>query len=218
MTKYLVSYDELLAQLKKQVGFIHRTCRSYDEGFGDEVARLAVCIRVLVHDTNQSKSLLEHLKVKGKIEYWDSASEYDPANLLAHMGLTCIKSSMNNGKVIGTTYEPGLSGPNASRGRWQTYQWWWNKQLVIVDSKKQKFTRRALVLAAANKDGGAHVDHKLDKDYADLTRFNSLGWTQFKDGVESPFENDVVAPSIRQIAFEMLSLTLTSGRKCLAIK
>lgn len=203
MSKHTFSENELLDQLVKQIGFMQRSCNSFDVGYEDEAARLAVCIRVLIHDTPKSTSLLQHLNKKGRIDYWDSASEYDPQNLVAHLGLTCMTAKVENG-LMSSKYEPAFTGPNPSRGSWQGFQWWWPKQKVIVDSKRQIFTRKDLVLAAANKDGGAHVDNQLDGSYADLTRFNSAGWMKFQNGLESPFDNDVVGPSIRQIAFEIL--------------
>ena len=66
------------------------------------------------------------------------------------------------------------------------------------------FSRRDLVLAHANNDGGARVDAKLDEPYANLSRFNSMGWILELDGIQRMLENSVVAPSIRQIAYEVL--------------
>lgn len=43
---------------------------------------------------------------------------------------------------------------------------WWN-QLVLVSHPNQ-FTRRSIVLGAANMDGGAHVDLNLTKEYRAL--------------------------------------------------
>src|SRR5258708_9428366 len=47
--------------LTKQLGFLARSCKSYDEGHIDEGIRIATVIRVLVHDTKNCVSLLKHL-------------------------------------------------------------------------------------------------------------------------------------------------------------
>lgn len=47
--------------LSKQLGFLGRSCEAYDAGYIDEAVRIATVIRVLVHDTNRSNSLLKHL-------------------------------------------------------------------------------------------------------------------------------------------------------------
>ena len=65
------------------------------------------------------------------------------------------------------------------------------------------FNRRELILALANKDGGAHVDPELDHAYADLTRNNSVGW-MFSDGQDKRPIEDVELFSVRQIAFEII--------------
>jgi hypothetical protein len=80
---------------------------------------------------------------------------------------------------------------------------WWNK-IVFADQFKNKFTRRDLILAVCNKDGGAHVDPSLDKAYAELTRSGSLGWKFFVNGVEQEPATKPELASIRQIAHEVL--------------
>ena len=56
MTKYTLTQEELLDHLKEQVAFMKQSATSYDKGFDDEAKRLAVVIRVLVHDTQNSTS------------------------------------------------------------------------------------------------------------------------------------------------------------------
>ena len=55
----------LLTHLQKQLGFIERSCASFDAGFYDEAIRIAVSIRILLHDTKSSTSLLTLLGAKG---------------------------------------------------------------------------------------------------------------------------------------------------------
>ena len=56
----------------------------------------------------------------------------------------------------------------------------------------------------ANEDGGAHIDPKLDAAYADLTKFNSLGYVLISDNREKPFLIGAELASIRQICHEVL--------------
>jgi len=51
-----------------------RSCSSYDEGYEDEAVRIATTIRVLIHDTQQSTSMLTHLDAKG-IRVWSSVPD-----------------------------------------------------------------------------------------------------------------------------------------------
>ena len=97
-----------------------------------------------------------------------------------------------------------VNGPQAGiEGVWVSFNEWWDAT-VIKDNNGSMFSRRDLVLAHANKDRGAHVDPKLDEPYANLSRFNSMGWILESDGIQRMLENSVVAPSIRQIAYEVL--------------
>src|ERR1041385_7471755 len=49
-------------QLEKQIGFLDRSCKAFDHGYTDESIRIATVIRVLIHDTPKSTSLLRHLR------------------------------------------------------------------------------------------------------------------------------------------------------------
>lgn len=49
--KYQQSIDELIVQWDDQIGFIKRSCESYDAGVHSEAKRIATSIRVLFHKT-----------------------------------------------------------------------------------------------------------------------------------------------------------------------
>src|SRR3954467_14968214 len=56
------SKAELDNHLKEQSGSLRASMRSYDEGFEGEAKRLAVTIRVLVHNTSRSHAIRFHLE------------------------------------------------------------------------------------------------------------------------------------------------------------
>ena len=66
------SQEALQDHLTEQIGFLLRSAESYDNGFTDEAKRLAVTIRVLVHDTGKSTSLLKQLKLTA---FWSGVFE-----------------------------------------------------------------------------------------------------------------------------------------------
>src|SRR3954465_14733121 len=49
---------ELQVHIARQLGYLRRSARLFDEGDRDEAIRIAVTIRVLLHDTGVSTSLL----------------------------------------------------------------------------------------------------------------------------------------------------------------
>ncbi|MHA2067639.1 MAG: hypothetical protein ACXABY_25020 [Candidatus Thorarchaeota archaeon] len=201
MTKTTQTQDELLGHLKEQANFLERSAASYSNGCEDEAKRLAVVIRVLVHDTESSTSLLTSLGKKN-IKFYDSSLKYDPNNLLSYSGLTTMRMSTSEGESYFARLDWGA--PTGSQIRKIPFGIWWDRMFVIRDKDRKTFTRKALVLNVANTDGGAHVDPSLDESYADLSRFNSMGWKVFNRDVKDNFKNSPILPSIRQIAHEVI--------------
>lgn len=143
-------------QFERQLNFLRRSCEAFDIGYTDEAIRIAVSLRVLFHDTGKSTSLITHLGA-------------DPLKLLS----TVRPQSLDPGVVV---YD-GLTrftaaGPTAKLGigvrtEEVPFDRWWN-QVVYVPREGVSVTRRSLVLAAANKDGGAHVAASLTPEYEAL--------------------------------------------------
>lgn len=191
--------DDYKKHLAEQYQFLINSCHSFDSGFSGEAKRIAATMRVLLHDTKQSKSLLGQLGAKN-IYYYNTASEYSPTNLLAHLGLVGVVSSPES-----TKYFPMLDDiPGYDRNIWVTFDTWWEKEIVLSDSKQNKFTRKQLVLLGSNKDGGAHIDPELDDIYAQLSRGNSVGFMSIDHVGQSQPLADPHLFSIRQMGHELI--------------
>lgn len=52
--------------------------------------------------------------------------------------------------------------------RYVSFSDWWERS-VILDSNDAEFSRKELVLALVNKDGGAHLDRLNEKTHALVT-------------------------------------------------
>ncbi len=215
MPRIIQTQDELLKHLKEQVSFLERSAASYDNGFEDEAKRLAVAIRILVHDTRKSKSLLTSLGKK-EIRFYDSALSYDRTYHRSYSSLTDMRSAGHAPPLDedGEDFLSALASAKRSKTRRIPFSVWWDGMFVIKDKGKKTFTRKDLVLNTANTDGGAHIDPSLNEAYAKLSRFNSMGWV-----VVSPKKsrglwiyslddcvdfNNPVMPAIRQIAHETI--------------
>src|SRR5262245_44528237 len=115
----------------------------------DEGLRIAVSLRVLFHDTSASTSLLTHLGIRPTTKV---LTTFDP-------GYTENKQS---GLIsIAVPFWVDSSGartpPLGDDGRHDfipATEWW--DEVVMATS--HKFSRKDIILAAANQDGGAHVD------------------------------------------------------------
>jgi len=196
LAKIKQSKQELFQHLQENFGFLKASSASFDNGVFSEAKRLAVTIRVFVHDSANSKSLLGLLGLKAKMGFLNTAYVHDPKNLLSHHGLV--------GMQLGAGGNRYFAPLDRRPSKYVFFPDWWN-EIVITDNKKIVFCRRDLVLALANRDGGAHVDPALDMEYADLTRNHTMGWSA-SDGIQPPKSlDDIELHGIRQITYELVS-------------
>ncbi|MBI5869513.1 MAG: SEC-C domain-containing protein [Actinobacteria bacterium] len=201
MAKRQLSDKELQDHLVEQIQLTEASASSYDDGVEAQAKQLAVRIRVLVHDTKSSKSLLGQLGLKDCLLFYDTDPGLIPGNTASHAGLVAQSIRIGpDGDEI--KYVPILDDSEFSDEYLLGFEKWWNK-VVIKDKNEISFTRRELVLDIANTDGGAHVDGALRKEYDDLSRGNSTGWVAFDSNNERPLLGVELA-SIRKIAEELL--------------
>ncbi len=158
---------------------------------------MAVIMRILLHQTQSSTSLLTHLGATS-INLVSTTTGGDSLGLVMYFGL----GSMRFGPG-GMSYVPSL-GDGPIKQLIPAQQWW--EQIVYVLNPETRLSRRKIVLAAANQDGGAHVDSKLSREYQELSSAGGLGhFVTTRDGVEhsEPISNAHFV-AIRQMAYELL--------------
>lgn len=198
--------QEVVERLEEQTGFLVSSCRTFDEGNYAEAKRLSVHLRILLHTGRAPVvSLLSQLGAAFKWNrFWSAMIPHNPHGLLSYHGLIVTKMGGSDIK-----YLPSLDGLADQFLQQHHFVKWWQRTIVFKDRLGQTFSRKDLVLALANTDGGAHVDSDLDESYFRLSRENSLGWT-FNAGSKRWFQ-DPVPPSIRQIAHELLRTLEAQG-------
>ncbi len=195
--EYLQSREDLEQHLRDTVQALELSARAFDEGHEGESKRLAAAIRVLVHDTQSSKSLLSQLGRKN-MQFYDTALPRPPMTIMTYNGITAM-----NIRPQGATYVAPLDNlPPGSPAEFVSFDEWWNK-VIFLDKSGRETTRKDLILAVANKDGGAHVDPVLDEKYAALSRLNSLAWQYHGPRGEVPLQGPEKA-AVRQITHEVL--------------
>ena len=75
----------------------------------------------------------------------------------------------------------------------------------MKDQEGNEFSRKSLVLALANKEGGAHVDPESDDAYIAVVHSNSLGVHDvLPDGTFRPAESNPIFGSVRAISHEVI--------------
>ncbi len=198
------SKEELNEQLKEQINFIKISAGVYDQGYSKEAKRIALAIRVLVHDTEHSHSLLKQLNILNNTQFVDTSEKRikDDKVKTAWHGLTLIYANK---------HIPILDW-NIESAKKINFENWWNG-VVLIDFLGNEFTRKQLILYVADQDGGAHVDPKLDEIYALLSRDNSLGQKYTRDGKTFEDFKDAHLAAIRQIGHEIIK-TLFPNYSC----
>lgn len=200
MTKVKVSYGEMYSQLKDQISFLESSVKLFDIGNYSESKRIATTIRVLLHDTANSKSLLKLLHKKYEMFYFNVADKYDSHNIAGEFSLLDISLNSNYLGFLPRTHIDSKT-PKI------TFDQWWEQIIISTSSQEfdgHVFSRKDIVLNLADTDGGAHVDEKLREDYYKLTRENSMGFFGNTNRNEVFNANNISSFSIRTIASELL--------------
>ena len=182
-------------QLKRHVSFISSSCERYDLGFVEEALRIAVSLRVIFHDTFQSKSILTHLNIKNNLSILSSIKNKEENTVDGHSPALMVPFFLTPDGIT-----PQL---NVSRKKESiSAEEWWNE---IIFLQNGEFSRKNVVLSASNQDGGAHVDANPNRKTKILKE--GIGtFANVKDGVENKIEFvDYHFQLIRQFGFEVLN-------------
>ncbi len=213
MSVVVAEGERMREELRKQLRFLERSAKAYDDGDEEEAVRLATVMRVLFHDTfNQktgkpiSTSLMTHLAIR------DCTMLATPRTQLADWrDFLAVKIDFNSPSP--TSLLPRLDLQLVE----VPFATWWDSDSIKADAS---VSRRRLITSAANKDGGAHVDPKLDRFYEGLKEGSwSLGITgNFTYDGPPPFEQGVTQwprnghlAMLRQFAYEALSTAQRFG-------
>lgn len=143
-----MNQQELVQHLKRQITFLRNSALAYDQGSHEEAIRIAVVIRVLFHDTRKSTSLLKHMGKKDTLQLMTTAKDLPP-NFPRPLDFGELLAGMVLGERIYyapvSAGSPTLACPD-----------WWSQPVLIRND--DPYSREDVVLTAAHKDGGAHVD------------------------------------------------------------
>jgi hypothetical protein len=88
--------------LTKQLGFLERSCQSYDAGISDEAIRIATVIRVIIHHTGASTSLLKHL---GATTINLLSTTFEPsAQTVSFVGMGMMRVGGEKSEILSTSW------------------------------------------------------------------------------------------------------------------
>lgn len=201
---YQKTPEELREAAVEQIEQLQSSCTLYDSGKLSEAPRMATCLFNLVND-GSTPSLLTKINLRKKIEYVSYVQEPTPGNLLADEFLVILQMGNNTFSYL-PKLDQGPFPPNLIK-----FHHWWEKEIIFQTPIGQKLNRRKLVFALRNKDGGSHVDSRLD-DEAYMTFSRENRWVlrdasgQITLAIPRPHQ-----ATIRHISFEFLKSVESIG-------
>lgn len=172
------------------------SCSLFDNGGDYQFINMAVSLRALCHD-GTSVSLLNNIREKGRT-FPSSVHRnfHDLANAASdHFVVAQVASSTP--RIL-----PRLELGPAEMKQKKFKSWW--QETIITDQGKRALSRRGVVLAVSNNDGGAHFSTDVDELYDDLARCNGQGLFAMEAGSWRTFGLAPIQATIRQIAHEVL--------------
>lgn len=202
----------LLTKVGEQRKILRALAEIYDAGNTVIGYPLSTTIRVLVHDTPNSHALLAQTGDLATMRFVDTSLPINPRNLLSHGGLVIMRTTVG----LGASWVPRLAVPGppvpGAEPRDTTFGIWWTEP-VMKDHNGASWSRSRMVMAIANKEGGAHIDPTQPVDVRAIEEENSMGW-RYHDPIvgDEAMSSGPLMPSIRQIAHELeVSITRRFG-------
>ena len=210
------------------------------QGDYDEAVRLAVSLRVLLHDIGRSHSVLGQLGWKTKLQYVNSLRPLEMAQGIV------VALGTDTGEWVGETFglvvlrtdEAGNLRYVAPLGEAVSatvsgqvipttlpFDDWWTSKVLYSDGQPT-FSRWDLVDQMAHKDGGAHVDRKGPSlNYGEYKLRGAgvvsipmpPGQTELPQKIGSAlweqrsYPGDAASPSVLQIAWELMETLTRAG-------
>ena len=208
MTEHQLTNQELFEALQEQLYFLGSALDSFPNK-EIESKRIATTIRVLVHDTNNSNSLLHSLNKKEQIKFINSAAPNN-GRLHSMTGMKDVRGSNPNqytglvAKIIENEVLTVVPLFRQHLSEWHNeysklfFEDWWKMEIIKIDANA--LTRKEVVLLMANKDGGAHIDKTLPEPYHFIKESKlilNIG------GRETEFEKNLIYATVAQIGWEV---------------
>jgi len=167
--------------LRDQMGLLRTSLDAFYAGNFAESLRIATTIRVLVHETGNSKPLLKQARHDGlTLEIPELLSEARPGQ----EEITLFAVSIRLGPVVAPAADLRSSHYSLS-----SIGPWWGRTVFSFPSRvgtQLIYTRKRVILILANKEGGAHVHPDVDPDYVRLLTDQPLAFACNGVRVETP--------------------------------
>ncbi len=211
MDKINRSKVDLTESLSEQLELLKIFCKNFDDGQEIIGKHIAVTLRLLLHDTKNSKSLLGQLDLL-KQAFYDTAGPINTRNLMFMCGLVTHAITRQDGQINAMYTSAAQDGEYTKAPQKIPFESWWEDPVLLEQARGEKterstFSRKRLILEIADTDGGAHVDPSLFEDYVSLAKRDRSEFIFDIENPDKPIENQLELVCMRQIGEEVL-LTL----------
>jgi hypothetical protein len=172
--------ENVLARLREQLRFVRTSCYAFYAGDFAEAVRIATTIRVLIHESPQSKPLLRQAKPSA----FDLPILEHAADRNDQLKVLSFAVSVRLGPTIAPAVDLGSSHHDLT-----SVAAWWNRTVFSFRSRLGKqliYKRKHVILILSDKEGGAHVDPIEDPDYVSLLTDAPLSFADQGIPVETP--------------------------------
>lgn len=194
---------EIIEHLERRRAALLASGQAFDKGDAWEVERIATEVCNLVFDDGAKiTSVLTRLGIRDSLPFV-SSGRVQPTHLLPCCPLTFTQAHVGD-KVV--RYVPKL-GNAPSPPISVDFKTWWDQE-TIFKTETFSLSRKRLILALRNQDGGSHVGELTDKSYVQLKEIFPVG-VEIRDAPNQVHLPGAVAASARQIGWE-LEQTLAS--------
>lgn len=161
---------------REQIFLLTSDAEQFDAGHRPHAKSMAARLRVLLHQPAPPKkpgkgrasvSLLQQLGLR-QGRFFTAAPKLSPRNLLTECNLLVMHMSPQGVRYLAST------GPLTFRQRLAFPEWWAGP--VVKGKGGVTMSRRDVITAVADMDGGSHVDESLEKVYHSFRTGELLGW------------------------------------------
>lgn len=200
-----ISYDRFKSKLAEQVSFLVSSCERYDQGHTAEALRISLSLRIIFYSNKGSTSILKHMGITNlNLLSTGGISKEEAKNCAYYFGMGRLRVS----SLGDSGFQPHLEDGPQYRYKYLPLSDWWQECVYVLEHGKP-ITRFAIMIAAANNDGGAHVDASLEPLYASLAEQGSLGSFGTMDDDDNFTKVEPISRAhhvaLRQIAYEVLN-------------
>lgn len=182
------SRAETCKALSAQVKLLAHYAEQYDAGMIEMALPMSNSLRLLLHQTKHSQSLLDQLGLR-RGRYFAAARRLTPGNLATECKLVVVQV----GGTQGVQYLP-YTAPMSLRARLAFPEWWGSP--VLKGYGGTTMSRLDVVTAMADTDGGSHVDPGLGKVYSAFRSGQLLGWMRVNDQGGFALQINATAPDV----------------------